>query len=115
MKQLQLKSKEEKGLKIRFNLKQVREKNKLTQIMLITTVNKRRIRVYTKLRVEPKYWNRETYRCFQNEGLNIRERLRLKHINEQIDNLVISLYEMDERLAMKGEYLSDSTVRQVVD
>lgn len=40
MKQLQLKSKEEKGLKIRFNLKQVREKNKLTQIMLITTVNK---------------------------------------------------------------------------
>jgi integrase len=115
MKQLPLKSKEEKGLKIRFNLKQVREKNKLTQIMLITTVNKRRIRVYTKLRVEPKYWNRETYRCFQNEGLNIRERLRLKHINEQIDNLVISLYEMDERLAMKGEYLSDSTVRQVVD
>ena len=40
MKQLQLKSKEEKGLKIRFNLKQVREKNKLTQIMLITTVNR---------------------------------------------------------------------------
>ena len=44
-------------MKIRFNLKQVSEKNKLTQIMLVTTINKRRIRVYTKLRVEPQYWN----------------------------------------------------------
>ena len=33
----------------------------------------------------------------------------------KIDNLVTSLYEMDERLAMKGEYLSASIVRQVVD
>lgn len=48
-------------MKIRFNLKQVSEKNKLTQIMLVTTINKRRIRVYTKLRVEPQYWNHEIY------------------------------------------------------
>ena len=102
-------------MKIRFNLKQVSEKNKLTQIMLVTTINKRRIRVYTKLRVEPQYWNHETYRCYQNGGLNIRERLRLKYINEQIDNLVTSLCEMDEQLAMKGEYLSAAVVRQIVD
>lgn len=102
-------------MKIRFNLKQVSEKNKLTQIMLVTTINKRRIRVYTKLRVEPQYWNHEIYRCYQNGGLNIRERLRLKYINEQIDNLVTSLCEMDEQLAMKGEYLSAAVVRQIVD
>ena len=52
MEQLPLNCKEEKEMKIRFNLKQVSEKNKLTQIMLVTTINKRRIRVYTKLRVE---------------------------------------------------------------
>ena len=115
MRQLPLNRNEEKGLKLRFNLKQVCEKDKLTQIMLVTTINKRRIRIYTKLRVEPRYWNHETYRCFESGGLNMRERQRLKHINEQIDNLVTSLYEMDERLAMKGEYLSASIVRQVVD
>lgn len=115
MKQLLLIRNEEKGLKLRFNLKQIYEKDKLTQIMLVATINKRRIRIYTKLRVEPKYWNHETYRCFESGGLNTRERLRLRHINEQIDKLVTSLYEMDEQLAMKGEYLSASIVRQIVD
>ena len=84
-------------------------------LVVVTTINKRRIRVYTKLRVEPQYWNHEIYRCYQNGGLNIRERLRLKYINEQIDNLVTSLCEMDEQLAMKGEYLSAAVVRQIVD
>ena len=115
MRQLPLNRNEGKGLKLRFNLKQVCEKDKLTQIMLVTTINKRRIRIYTKLRVEPRYWNHETYRCFESGSLNMREKQRLKHINEQIDSLVTSLYEVDERLAMKGEYLSASIVRQVVD
>lgn len=112
---MRLNRKEEKDLKLRFNLKQVYQADKLTQIMLITTVNKRRIRVYTKLRVEPKHWDCETYRCSQAGRLNQRERLRLKQINEQIDHLVVSLYEVDERLAMNGEYLSASTVRQIID
>lgn len=42
MKQFSLNKKEEKGLKLRFNLKQVREENKLTQIMLVTTINKKK-------------------------------------------------------------------------
>lgn len=115
MKQMLLSRKEEKDLKLRFNLKQVCEEGKLTQIMLIATINKRRVRIYTKLRVEPKYWNRETYRCCQAGRLNLRERLRLKQINDRIDHLVMSLYEVDERLAMKGEYLSAPAVRQVID
>lgn len=114
MKQFSLNKKEEKDLKLRFNLKQVREENKLTQIMLVTTINKRRIRVYTKLRVEPKYWNHDTYRCYQSGRLNLREKLRLKHVNEQIDNLVMSLYEMDDLLATRGKYLSTSIIQQVV-
>lgn len=112
---MRLNRKEEKNLKLRFNLKQVCQADKLTQIMLITTINKRRIRVYTKLRVEPKHWDCEAYRCCQAGRLNQRERLRLKQINEQIDHLVMSLYEVDERLAMNGEYLSASTVRQIID
>lgn len=115
MKQIQLNRKEDKDLKLRFNLKQVCEEDKLTQIMLVTTINKQRIRIYTKLRVEPKYWSRETYRCYQTGHLNLRERLRLKQINEQIDNLVMTLYEVDEQLAVKGKYLSASVVRQVID
>lgn len=114
MKQFSLNKKDEKDLKLRFNLKQVREENKLTQIMLVTTINKRRIRVYTKLRVEPKYWNHDTYRCYQSGRLNLREKLRLKHVNEQIDNLVMSLYEMDDLLATRGKYLSASIIQQVV-
>lgn len=114
MKQFSLNKKEEKGLKLRFNLKQVREENKLTQIMLVTTINKKRIRVYTKLRVEPKYWNHETYRCYQSGRLNLREKLRLKHVNEQIDSLVMALHEMDDLLASRGKYLSASIIQQVV-
>lgn len=115
MKQFSLNKKEVTGLKLRFNLKQVSEKDKLTQIMLVTTVNKKRIRVYTKLRIEPKYWSHEAYRCYQTGRLNLRERIRLKQINDQLDALVMSVYEADEMLAMKGKYLSASVVRQIVN
>lgn len=110
-----LDKRENKGLRIGFNLKQVRDENKLTQIMLVTTINKRRIRIYTKLRVEPKYWSHEAYRCCPTGHMNLRERMRLKYINEQLDNLVMSIYETDDMLAMKGEYLSASIVRQIVE
>lgn len=114
MKQLSQNRKEEKDLKLRFNLKQVREENRLTQIMLVTTVNSKRIRVYTKLRIEPKYWDHGAYRCCQSGRLNLREKLRLKRVNERIDNLVMSLYEMDDLLATRGKYLSASIIQQLV-
>ena len=50
-------------VRLRFNLKQMKDKDKPTQIMLVTMVNKQRIRVYTKLRIEPKYWDKKNYRC----------------------------------------------------
>lgn len=102
------------GLMIRFNLKQVREEAKLTQIMLVTNINGRRIRVYTRLRVEPCYWDKERYRCCLPPQLNLREKLRLKRIDERLEGLVSAVYEEDERMAEQGEYLSASMIRRVV-
>lgn len=58
MKELLLTGSKDGKLRLRFNLKQMANKEKLTQIMLVTTVNKQRIRIYTKLRIEPKYWDK---------------------------------------------------------
>lgn len=115
MKRISSNRKGDKDLKVRFNLKQVCDEEKLTQIMLVITINKIRIRVYTKLRIEPKYWSNEAYRCCQIGRMDLRERMRLKQVNEQIDNLVMSLYEMDEVLATQGEYLSTAIVQQIVN
>lgn len=99
---------------LRFNLKQMREEERLTQIMLVTTVEGHRIRVYTKLRVEPRCWDRRAYRCRVTEGRNRRERLRLASINEQLDRLVALVRDEDEKLAGKGETLSVTSIRRVV-
>ena len=102
------------GPALRFNLKQTKAADKLTQIMVSVTVNRRRIRVYTRLRVEPKYWDRLSYRCRTADSPNTRERLRLKRINEQIDTLTHSIREVDGLLAQRGEYLTAATVRSAV-
>ena len=72
---------------LRFNLKQCKMESRLTQIMLVTTVDGRRIRVYTKLRVEPRYWDGATYRCRSDAGVNLRERSRLAGINRRLAQL----------------------------
>lgn len=105
---------DETPVKLRFHLKQTRQENRLTQIMLSTTVNKRRIRVYTRLRVEPKYWDRHCYRCRPAVGTNLRERERLKGINEQIDTLIRAICETDGLLAARGEYLTAAALRRTV-
>ena len=105
---------EEAGVKLRFNLKQTRQADRLTQITLSTTVNKRRIRIYTRLRVEPKYWDRQSYRCRLSGNMNLRERQRLKAINEQIDLLTNAVYEADGLLAAQGEYLTATVIRRAV-
>ena len=108
------KNAQEAGVKLRFNLKQTKNPNRLTQIIIATTVNRRRLRVYTRLKVEPKYWDRRSYRCIPAENTNLRERQRLKRINEQIDTLVDSINEADGMLAARGEYLTVVTLRQAV-
>ena len=61
-------------MRIHFNLKQMREEEKLTQIMLVTHVEKRRVRIYTRLRVKPKYWDSEANRCDLSGRMSRRER-----------------------------------------
>jgi hypothetical protein len=77
--------KAETKLRLHFNLKQTRDRDKLTQIMLVTTVNGQRIRVYTKLRIEPRYWDKKTCRCVAETHTNFtgtKKREILKNIPE---------------------------------
>lgn len=110
-----LNGKRGKQLKLHFNLKQTREKEKLTQIMLVTTVNGQRIRVYTRLRIEPKYWDKDNARCRTGKPLSMREKMRLAQINRRIESLAISLNQADKRLAENGRFLSTGVVRQIVE
>jgi len=102
------------GIKLHFNLKQMRNKEKLTQIMLVTTINKQRIRVYTKLRVEPKYWDINGHCCNINHALTLREYRRLEQTNLNLKNIYLSILQADADLARTGEYLSASTIRAVM-
>lgn len=103
------------NLRLHFNLKQMADKEKLTQIMLVTTINKQRFRVYTKLRVEPKFWDKTRYRCNTEQNMPMRERMRLKQINRQLSQLVHMVYQADTRLAEQGKYLSQPVIRSIIE
>ena len=101
-------------MRIHFNLKQTRDGEKLTQIMLVASLEKRRVRVYTRLRVRPKYWSVATNRCNLTGRMTRRERMGLEGINEQIERMTTLLRETDNRLAMNGEPMTEAVVRQVM-
>ena len=65
---------------LRFNLKQRKEEGRLTQIMLVTHVNKERVRVYTRMRVRPKHWSVADNRCTLAGRMTRRERMGLESI-----------------------------------
>ena len=101
-------------MRIHFNLKQTRESEKLTQIMLVTHVNKERVRVYTRMRVRPKHWSVADNRCTLAGRMTRRERMGLESINEQIERMATRLREADNRLAMNGERMTEAMVRRVM-
>lgn len=90
------------------------DKERLTQIMLVTTVNKQRIRVYIKQRVEPKYWDRTRQRCITEQPMTTLARNRLKQVNRQLNKLETSVFQADLQLAEQGKYLSQNTIRAIV-
>lgn len=100
---------------LHFNLKQMADKERLTQIMLVTTINRQRIRVYTKLRIEPKFWNKSHHRCNTDISTSMRERMRLKDINRQLNQLVNMVFQADVKLAEQGKYLSQPAIRSIVE
>lgn len=102
-------------LKVHFNLKQMRERDQQTQIMLVMTLNRRRVRLYTGLRVKPRFWDRESYRCVTDGYLSKRDRQGLESINRQISRMKRALNDADEHLANRGEYLTETVLRRVID
>ena len=103
-----------KKLRLHFNLKQTSDKEKLTQIMLVTTINGQRIRVYTKLRIEPKYWDKSSGRCITEQEINLRDRKRLTLVNRQLKSLEKSVHQTDKDFAEIGKYLTSEDVRALV-
>ena len=101
-------------LRLHFNLKQMKEVNKLTQIMLVTTVNRQRIRVYTKLRIQPKYWDKQSYRCVVNHPVSLREKKRLESLNKLLNEMEISIYQVDKELSESGKYLNHQVIRKTI-
>lgn len=102
-------------LKLHFNLKQMREQDRLTQIMLVVTLDRRRVRLYTGLRVKPRYWDRTSYRCIADRRLNRRDRQILEDINRRIEQLERTVEHTDACLASKGEYLTGHALRQILE
>lgn len=101
-------------LHLHFNLKQMKDKDKLTQIMLVTTINKQRIRVYTKLRIEPKYWDKKTYRCVTGLTISTRERKKITLINNSLDEIESSICQADRKLSKVGKYLDYQIIRKTI-
>ena len=101
-------------VRLRFNLKQMKDKDKLTQIMLVTMVNKQRIRVYTQLRIEPKYWDKKSYRCVADFPISMREKKKLTHVNQMLNEMESSVYQADEKLAESGKHLTLPVIRKAI-
>ena len=99
---------------LRFNLKQTHERGRLTQIMLVATVEGKRLRAYTRLRVEPQYWDTRAYRCRIEACTNRREQLRLRQINDCLNRMEALVGEADGQLAERGERLTAEVVRRAV-
>lgn len=101
-------------LRLHFNLKQMKDQNKLTQIMLVTTVNKQRIRVYTKLRIQPKYWDKNSYRCIAQHPISLRDKQKLAEVNKLLNDMESSIYQADKQLSECGRYLNAQIIRKTV-
>lgn len=104
----------DRGIKLHFNLKQRRNQDELTQIVLTTTINRIRVRVYTKMRVEPKYWDNVRGLCVSGAAPNLREKKRLLFINGQIEAMRAKVHATDEQLAMDGKYLTAASIRKII-
>lgn len=101
-------------MKVNFNLKQTSKMQCLTQVMLILTVNKKRIRVYTKLRVYPHEWDLQKQRCMLQGCQPLRRAQELLLINERLQRMDDHIYRLDYERAMRGMYLTVDDVRMAV-
>ena len=100
--------------KVHFNLKQTKDREALSQIMVLTTVNGRRIRVYTKQRVRPAEWDNQHQCCAIANGVPQRRAMELTLVNERLKYIRSQMNRTDFELSQHGVYLSADDVRGVV-
>ena len=101
-------------MKVNFNLKQTADAQRLTQLMLVMTVQKRRIRVYTRIRVMPSEWDKRNRRCILLSHLPLRRMQELELYNQRIEWMEEQVFRLDYERAVKGFSLTQEDVRGVV-
>ena len=101
-------------MKVNFNLKQTADAQMLTQLMMVMTVQKRRIRVYTRIRVTPSEWDKRKRRCILLSHLPLRRMQELQLYNQRLEWMEEQVLRLDYERAVKGFYLTQEDVRGVV-
>ncbi len=101
-------------MKVNFNLKQTSDAGRLTQLMMVMTVQKRRIRVYTRIRVMPSEWDKHNRRCILLSHLPMRRMQELQLYNQRIEWMEEQVFRLDYERAVKGFSLTQEDVRDVV-
>ena len=71
-------------MRVNFNLKQTVNENLPTQLMMAMTIQKKRIRVYTKIRVCPCEWDKRNKCCILLSHLPLRRTRELQLMNKRI-------------------------------
>lgn len=108
-------SRYDKGYRqIHFNLKQTKERSKLTQIYISINVQGERLRVYSKLRVEPEFWDKNENRCLTDTLMSKRVQNRMQYINSQLDSIERQIEYSDYVCAEKGIYLTKDCIRKIL-
>jgi hypothetical protein len=101
-------------MKVNFNLKQTADAERLTQLMMVMTVQKRRIRVYTRIRVMPSEWDKRNRRCILLSHLPLRRMQELQLYNQRLEWMEEQVFRLDYERAVKGFYLTQEDDRDVV-
>jgi len=99
---------------IHLNLKQQADRMKLTQIMLAVRVNGQRLRVYTRLKVEPAFWDKAQECCHSDEFQAPRLRARMERINLTLAMIRKDVDLADMRAAEGSRLLSSADLRRIV-
>lgn len=101
-------------MKVNFNLKQTADAERLTQLMMVMTIQKRRIRVYTRIRVMPSEWDKHNRRCILLSHLPLRRMQELQLYNQRLEWMEEQVFRLEYERAVKGFYLTQEDVRGVV-
>jgi len=99
---------------VKYYLKQYCYTDNPSQIFLAVTVLGKRYRLYTRLRVEPSFWDKDEQKCVDSELLSSRVRKRTQNINSLLSKIEEEIERSDKILAERGEYLSQENLRTII-